>query len=76
MSVNVWSRCTEMDTEVSNRVSGESAEAFGVHITSRVEAGDTSTLKQTRRLNEIQISGVGGDFRLSECEFPSLPRFD
>ena len=47
-----------MGTGVSNRVNGGFAAGFVAHITDRVEADDTSTLKQTRRLNEVQISGV------------------
>ena len=64
-----------MGTGVSNRVNGGFAAGFVAHITGRVEAGDTLTLKQTRRLNEVQILEVRGDFRLSVYDRTSPPYF-
>ena len=64
-----------MGTGVSNRVNGGFAAGFVAHITGRVEADDTSTLKQTRRLNEVQNLEVRVAFLLSVYDRRTRPRF-
>ena len=64
-----------MGTGVSNRVNGGFAAGFVAHITSRVEADDTSTLKQIHRQNKVQILKVRVAFLLSVYDRASRPRF-
>ena len=64
-----------MGTGVSNRVNGGFAAGFVAHITGRVEADDTSTLKQTRRLNEVQILEVRVAFHCLFTIGGTRPRF-